>query len=116
MQGREVFAFAVEAMVRTVRELAARTGIEVEQIAHVVPHQANQRIIEAGMAGLGLPVERAVSHVARYGNTSAASIPIALEEGAREGRFAAGDRVALVAFGTGLAWGGAMLTWGSGDG
>ena len=111
MDGRRVFDFAVAAFVSTIRELARRSDLAVSDLSHLLPHQANQRIIEQAMEELGLPADRAVSHLDCYGNTSAASIPIALDESARAGRFHTGEHLALVAFGTGLAWGGALLTW-----
>jgi 3-oxoacyl-[acyl-carrier-protein] synthase-3 len=111
MDGRRVFDFAVDAFVSTVNELTARSGLDIQSLSYVIPHQANLRIIEQAMRALGLPLERAVTHIDRYGNTSAASIPIALDENARAGRFRPGETVALVAFGTGLAWGGALIRW-----
>jgi len=111
MDGRRVFTFARNAFVETVRALSERNRVPVVELAHIIPHQANMRIIEAAMSDLALPITRAVTHLARYGNTCAASIPIALDEEAREGRFATGESIALVAFGTGLSWGGALLRW-----
>jgi 3-oxoacyl-[acyl-carrier-protein] synthase-3 len=111
MDGRRVFSFAVDAFVSTVRQLAARAGLELEQLSYVLPHQANLRIIEEAMGVLGLPMERTLTHIDRYGNTSAASIAIALDENARARRFRPGEVLALVAFGTGLAWGGVLLRW-----
>jgi 3-oxoacyl-[acyl-carrier-protein] synthase-3 len=80
MDGRKVFEFAVSALVSAVRELLDRSGMEVGHIDHVIPHQANVRIIERGMCELGMPGDKAITHLERYGNTSAASIPIALDE------------------------------------
>jgi 3-oxoacyl-[acyl-carrier-protein] synthase-3 len=111
MDGRRVFTFAQSAFVQTIRALSQRNGVPIDKLAHVIPHQANMRIIEAAMNDLALPMSRAVTHLERYGNTCAASIPIALDEEAIEGRFATGDLLALVTFGTGLAWGGALLRW-----
>jgi len=76
-----------------------------------VPHQANSRIIDAAAKRLGIPMERFFSNVDRYGNTSTASIPIALEEAVQEGRIQRGDVVVLVGFGAGLTWGAATLRW-----
>ncbi len=111
MDGRQVFSFAVDAFAATVSALAGRSRLDVQSLSYVIPHQANLRIIERAMEKLGLPPERAVTHLERYGNTSAASIPIALDEGAQEGRFRPGQMLALVAFGTGLAWGGVLVRW-----
>jgi len=111
MDGRRVFDFAVDAFVSTVRELADRAAIDVRNIHYIIPHQANLRIIDAAMQQLGMPKERAITHIDHYGNTSAASVPIALDECARAGRFESGQMIALVAFGTGLTWGGALVKW-----
>jgi 3-oxoacyl-[acyl-carrier-protein] synthase-3 len=111
MDGHRVFGFAVNALASTVRELAERCGTSLSEVAHIIPHQANQRIIDEGMTALGMPAERAVTHIERYGNTCAASIPIALDENARDGHFHCDELIALVAFGTGLTWGGALLKW-----
>ncbi|MGH2669285.1 MAG: 3-oxoacyl-[acyl-carrier-protein] synthase III C-terminal domain-containing protein, partial [bacterium] len=86
-------------------------GVEISDIDLVVPHQANARIIYAMAQRLGLPKERLVVNIDRYGNTSAASIPIALDEAVRGGRLAEGDLVLLVAFGGGLTWGSALIRW-----
>jgi 3-oxoacyl-[acyl-carrier-protein] synthase-3 len=94
-----------------VLHLCADAGIERERISLIVPHQANSRIVEAAARRLGLPLERFFLNIDRYANTSAASIPIALEEAMAEGAVKGGDLVALVGFGAGLTWGGALLRW-----
>jgi len=111
LEGRQVFKFAVGAMDRVVRELLAVEGATVSDLALLVPHQANLRIIQAATDRLGIDPEKVVTNVDRYGNTSAASIPLALHEAIEAGRLARGDLVAMVAFGGGLTWGGALIRW-----
>jgi len=112
MAGREVFRFAVEKLSAVTRELAANNGLELSDIDLLVPHQANYRILDAAARELGIGMERVVTNIEHYGNTSAASIPLALTEAWRAGRVRPGDRVVLAAFGAGLAWGGALLVVG----
>jgi 3-oxoacyl-[acyl-carrier-protein] synthase-3 len=109
MKGREVFRFAVEKLSSLTRELCQRNQLTLDDIDLLVPHQANGRILTAAAAELELPPERMFSNLEHYGNTSAASIPLALDEALREGRVQPGQRVILAAFGAGLAWGGALL-------
>ena len=104
IRGREVFKFAVNSMVALVQEALQRCRLAPEDVALVIPHQVNERIIEAAMKKLDLPREKYYVNIDRYGNTSAASIPIALDEARREGRLLAGDHVIMVAFGGGLTW------------
>ena len=111
MDGREVFRFAVRAMEDVTRQAIRDAGLNPGDIDYVVPHQANQRIISAVAKSMNLAPEVMVSNVERYGNTSSASIPVALCEAWEEGRFKPGDRVALVAFGGGLVWGASLLEW-----
>jgi len=111
MDGREVFKFAVRAMEEVTRQAIAQAGLTVEDIDFVVPHQANQRIISAVGKAMNLAPERMISNVEKYGNTSSASIPVALCEAWEEGRFKPGDRIAMVAFGGGLVWGASLLEW-----
>jgi 3-oxoacyl-[acyl-carrier-protein] synthase-3 len=111
MDGREVFRFAVRAMEDSSRQAVGAAGLTVDDIALAVPHQANQRIIAAVAKGLGLPMDRMFSNVERYGNTSSASIPVALCEAWEEGRLQRGDNLLLVAFGGGLVWGASVLEW-----
>ena len=87
-------------------------GLPVEHLELLIPHQANQRIIEASVQRLGLPAERVFSNLALYGNTSAASLPIALCDAIEAGLVQTGDHLALVGFGAGLTWGAAVIEWG----
>lgn len=83
----------------------------IEDIDLIIPHQSNLRIIEATMEKLGLPMEKAFVNIDKYGNTSSASIPIAIDEARKEGRLSKGDLVMLVAFGGGLTWGSSVIRW-----
>ncbi len=109
MRGREVFKHAVRSMGGICRALLARNGLSPEDIDVLVPHQANIRIIEAVGERLGIPGERVFVNVEKYGNTSAASIPLALAEAVDQGRLQPGMRVLLSTFGGGFTWGAALL-------
>jgi 3-oxoacyl-[acyl-carrier-protein] synthase-3 len=111
MDGPHIFKFAVQAMEQATREAVAAAGMTVDDIDLLIPHQANVRIIDATAKRLGLPAERTMVNVDRYGNTSAASIPMALREAWEQGRLHDGDRAVLVAFGGGLVWGALVLEW-----
>jgi len=111
MNGTEVFKHAVRAMSDAGLKVIEKAGIKPEQIACVVPHQANIRIIQAVMERAGIPLEKVYLNVARYGNMSAASTVVAFCEAVKEGRIKKGDYVLLVAFGAGLTWGSAVLQW-----
>ena len=111
MKGKEVFKLAVRVMEEAARDILEQHGIAANQIGLVIPHQANLRIIDAIAQYLELPVERFFVNVDRYGNTSAASIPIALDEARRVGRIKRGDITLLVAFGAGLTYGSALIRW-----
>lgn len=111
MKGKEVFKLAVRAMDEAARDILEQHQLKADQISLVIPHQANQRIIEAISQYLELPMERFFVNVDRYGNTSAASIPIAMDEARRAGRIKAGDLTLLVAFGGGLTYGSALIRW-----
>ncbi|HVW20397.1 MAG TPA: beta-ketoacyl-ACP synthase III [Opitutaceae bacterium] len=111
MKGKEVFKIAVRAMEEAARDILEQQGVDANQIALVIPHQANLRIIEAIAQYLELPMDRFFVNVDRYGNTSAASIPLALDEARRAGRVRPGDLVLLVAFGAGLTYGSALVRW-----
>lgn len=111
MDGPAIFKFAVQAMSSAVRDALAQAGLGVDDIDVLVAHQANLRIIQGTAKHLGLPEEKAIVTVQKYGNTSSASIPVTLSEGYREGRLAEGDRVALCAFGGGLSWGSLVLEY-----
>ncbi len=111
MKGREVFKTAVRAMEEAARDILEQHALSANQIALVIPHQANLRIIEALAQYLELPLNRFFINVDRYGNTSAASIPLALDEARRAGRIRPGDLVLMVAFGAGLTYGSALVRW-----
>jgi 3-oxoacyl-[acyl-carrier-protein] synthase-3 len=111
MKGKEVFKLAVRAMDEAARDILEQHRIPADQISLVIPHQANLRIIEAISQYLKLPMDRFFVNVERYGNTSAASIPIAMDEARRAGRIKPGDLTLLVAFGAGLTYGSALLRW-----
>ncbi|KPJ63813.1 3-oxoacyl-ACP synthase [candidate division KD3-62 bacterium DG_56] len=111
MNGQEIFKFAVRVLEEAILVALDRAGVSLDQVKLIVPHQANIRIIDAAAKRLNLPMDRFVCNVDRYGNTSAASIPIALDEAHREGRIQPGDYVVLVAFGAGLTWGATVLRW-----
>jgi 3-oxoacyl-[acyl-carrier-protein] synthase-3 len=111
MDGREVFRFATRVMARVVRETLEKNGWDIEQVAWIVPHQANYRIIESAARSLKLPIERFIINLERYGNTSTASIPLAIVEAAESGRIEPGQRLVLVGFGAGLTWGAIGLQW-----
>lgn len=112
MDGREVFKFAVRIMGDTVIKALDSAGINREQIDVFVPHQANVRIVEGALRRLKLSEEKVILNIDRYGNTSSASVPIALHEAVLEGRLQDGNIVVLVAFGAGLTWGSVVLRWG----
>jgi 3-oxoacyl-[acyl-carrier-protein] synthase-3 len=112
MQGQEVFRRAVRAVVDSGVATLQRAGVTSSDVAWFVPHQANVRIIDAAAQRLGIPRERTIVNLDRYGNTSAASIPLALAEAADDGRLADGDLVLLSGFGAGMAWATALVRWG----
>ena len=109
MNGKEVFKVAVRSMEEISRRVLEDAELGVDDVSLVVPHQANRRIITALAARLCIPMEKVIVNVHKYGNTSAASIPVALDEVRREGRIADGDIVLLNAFGAGFAWGAAVI-------
>ena len=111
MKGKEVFKLAVRGMDEAARDILEQHHLRADQISLVIPHQANLRIIEAISQYLELPMDRFFVNVDRYGNTSAASIPIALDEARRAGRIKPGDLTLLVAFGAGLTYGSALIRW-----
>ena len=111
MKGKEIFKQAVRGMDDAAREILEQHQLRADQISLVIPHQANLRIIEAISEYLELPLDRFYINVDRYGNTSAASIPIALDEARRNGRIHPGDLLLLVAFGAGLTYGSALIRW-----
>lgn len=111
MDGREVFRHAVSRMPESVRSSLVRAGERVEDIDLLIPHQANLRISEAVQKELGLRDDQTFNNIQRYGNTTAATIPIALDECAKAGRLKPGDLVVLTAFGSGFVWGSCVLRW-----
>ncbi|MEJ6604287.1 MAG: beta-ketoacyl-ACP synthase III [Verrucomicrobiia bacterium] len=111
MKGREVFKFAVREMEDAARDILEQHGIHADEVDCVVPHQANLRIIDSIAKFLELPVERFFVNLERYGNTSAASIPLAIDEARRSGRIKPGSLSLLVAFGAGLTYGSALVRW-----
>jgi 3-oxoacyl-[acyl-carrier-protein] synthase-3 len=111
MQGGEVFKLAVKSMADAAEEAIAHAGLRIEDIDVVIPHQANLRIIEGVAKRLHVPMSKVVVNIQKYGNTSAASIPIAMAEAAMTGRLREGDKVLLVAFGGGFTWGASVLEW-----
>lgn len=111
MDGKAVFKFAIKVMGETVLSSLERAGLQKEDIDCLVPHQANIRIIQSAAKRLDLPMEKVVVNVEKYGNTSAASIPIALAEAARDKRFKKGDIIALAGFGAGLTWASCIMKW-----
>ncbi len=117
MNGREVFRFAVKIMGDAARRALERCEMTFSDVDYYIPHQANYRIIEASARRFGLPMDRVYVNIDRYGNTSAASVPVALHEAATLGKIAPGDVLLLVAFGGGLTWGAAVVRWnGAGHG
>jgi 3-oxoacyl-[acyl-carrier-protein] synthase-3 len=111
MCGSEVFKFAVRIIVQATQSVLAKAGLTTADIDAFVAHQANIRIIESATKRLELPDEKVIINVDRYGNTSAASIPLALDEAERDGRIKRGDVVLMVGFGAGLSWGATVLRW-----
>ncbi len=112
MNGNETFRFAVKAMPEAVEEGLKTAGLTLDAMDLLVPHQANLRIIDAAIRRFNLDPDRVVVNIERYGNTSVATIPLALEDARREGRLQPGHIVVLVAFGAGLTWGSNVIRWG----
>ena len=109
--GREVFKFAVHKMTEATDRALAKARLSKADVTLLIPHQANKRIIDAAAKYLDVPDDKVVSNIAEYGNTSAASIPIALSESVASGRLKAGDVIVFVAFGGGLSWGAVAWRW-----
>lgn len=112
MDGQEVFKFAVRIMGKAALEVLAASGLESSDIDYFIPHQANIRIIESAAKRLNLPMDKVLVNLDRYGNTSTASIPLALAEAVHSGQIKQGDHVVMVGFGAGLTWGAAVVKWG----
>jgi 3-oxoacyl-[acyl-carrier-protein] synthase-3 len=111
MNGREVFKFATRVMVSSATAILEECGKTVEDVDVYVPHQANVRIIDHATRKLGFPTEKVVVNVDRYGNTSSASIPLALADAADDGRLVPGKLVLMTGMGAGLTWGSALIEW-----
>lgn len=111
MNGRQVFKHATARFPEVIREVLEQCGSTLDEVALVIPHQANQRIADAVGERLGVPAAKVFQNIQRYGNTTAASIPIALAEARDQGRIRPGDLVVLAAFGAGFAWGAAAIRW-----
>lgn len=111
MDGKAVFKHAVERLPEVIRSILARNGFTMDDVACLVPHQANLRINEMVTRQLGFPPEKVVHNIQKYGNTTAGSIPIALYEAEADGRVKKGDLVLLAAFGAGLTWGASLVRW-----
>ncbi len=111
MNGQAVYNFAVKAVTETIRQLLDEEGLAVEDLARIVPHQANARIVQAAAKRLGIPEAKFYLNIEEYANTSAASIPIALDELARAGKLERGDLIMTVGFGAGLTYAGNLIVW-----
>jgi 3-oxoacyl-[acyl-carrier-protein] synthase III len=111
MNGREVYKFATRILVQSAQDLLERCGVAIEEVDVYVPHQANIRIIDHATKKLGIPSERVVINVDRYGNTSSGSIPLGLADAAAAGRLEPGKLVLMTGMGAGLTWGSALLRW-----
>jgi len=111
MNGPMVFKHATRRFCEAIREVLQKGGKDISDVNLVIPHQANQRITDAVGTRMGLPEEKVFSNIAKYGNTTAASIPIALAEAVREGRLQRGDLLVTVAFGSGFTWGANLIRW-----
>jgi len=116
MNGREVFKFATRILPQSTKTLLERGNVSLDDIDLLIPHQANRRIIQMATRSLKLDPDKVFVNLHKYGNTSAASIPLALIEALEEDRIKAGDKLALVSFGAGLTWASALVQWGSANG
>ena len=112
MDGPEIFKFAVKAVKESIRRIVELAQISPEELDYLIIHQGNYRILETGARFAKVPMEKVFVNIHRYGNTSAASVPIALHEAVAEGRIKDGDKVLLVSFGAGATWGATLLDWG----
>jgi len=110
-KGKEVFKLAINNITNLILETTKENGLTLDDIDLIIPHQSNLRIIEATMEKLGLPMEKAFVNIDKYGNTSSASVPIAIDEARKDGRLRKGNIVMLVAFGGGLTWGSSLIRW-----
>ncbi|NEP08296.1 MAG: beta-ketoacyl-ACP synthase III, partial [Okeania sp. SIO4D6] len=112
MNGKEVYRFAVQKVPEVIEKALFKANMSTEKIDWLLLHQANQRILDSVASRLKIPLEKVISNLGNYGNTSAASIPIALDEAVREGKVKPGDIIAASGFGAGLTWGAAIFEWG----
>ena len=112
MNGREVYKFATREVPKVLLESLDAAGMTVDDVDWLLLHQANIRIMEAVASRLGIPMEKVIANLGDYGNTSAASIPLALDEAVRSGKVKPGDVIACAGFGAGLSWGASILKWG----
>ena len=111
MNGREVFKFATRVLVSSAGKVLRQADLTIDDVDVYVPHQANVRIIDHAVAALGIPPEKVIVNVDRYGNTSSASIPLALADALADGRVKQGDTVLMTGMGAGLTWGSAVMKW-----
>jgi 3-oxoacyl-[acyl-carrier-protein] synthase-3 len=111
MNGREVFKYAIRYLEDASKQAFGASGVTPDEVTWVVPHQANIRILDAVSMRLGIPIERFILNLERFGNTSSASIPIALDEAVRNNRIKTGDLLLMIAMGAGLSWGSALVKW-----
>ena len=111
MDGRDIFKFAVNAVKESIPQILEMAGMSQEEIDYLIIHQGNYRILEAGAKFARMPMDKVFVNIHKYGNTSAASVPIALHEALLEGKIKPGDKVVLVSFGAGATWGAALLEW-----
>ena len=112
MNGKKVYSFATREVPRVLEESLEAASLTVEDVDWLLLHQANIRIMETVADRLGIPMDKVLTNLSEYGNTSAASIPIALDEAVRSGKVKKGDVIACAGFGAGLSWGSAILRWG----
>jgi 3-oxoacyl-[acyl-carrier-protein] synthase-3 len=111
MKGKEVYRFAIEKVPEVIEKALHKAKLTTNDIDWLILHQANQRIIEVVARKLKIPSEKVISNISKYGNTSAASIPLALDEAVRSGKIKSGDIVASSGFGAGLTWGAVIFRW-----
>jgi len=112
MNGQEIYRFAVQRVPEVIEKVLYRSGLTADQVDWLLLHQANQRILDAVAQRLHIPLHKVISNLAHYGNTSAASIPLALDEAVRQGKIQPGATIATAGFGAGLTWGAAIFQWG----
>jgi 3-oxoacyl-[acyl-carrier-protein] synthase-3 len=111
MNGKEIYKFVIDVVPAAIEQACVQAGITPQEIDHYILHQANMRILEAVSKRLGLPEGRMLHNISKYGNTSAASIPLVLGEAVEAGTIKPGDKLCLVGFGSGLTWGAAIVEW-----